>query len=120
LVTLSSFFCKVKNEIIPSLFTIISSVKPTEDLLCGIVSIIPQNTKNSNPQVQFVLAMLQYWSINSEDTFATILFDIINGMIDQIENEDSKPIVTESLINTLVIWWEQKLIPGNRKVQIDE
>lgn len=104
---------KVKNEIVPYISTIVTSVNPTEDLLYNIISIASPGDRKHAIQTQFILASLHHWSTASNDTFTETLLETINGMADQIENEgDIKNTAAESLIHVLILWWNQKLMPG--------
>ncbi|CEJ03171.1 hypothetical protein RMCBS344292_17159 [Rhizopus microsporus] len=105
-----------KNEIVPYISTIVTSVNPTEDLLYNIISIASPGDRKHAIQTQFILASLHHWSTASNDTFTETLLETINGMADQIENEgDIKNTAAESLIHVLILWWNQKLMPESIK-----
>lgn len=69
---------------------------------------IPVNPKSIQPQVQFVLATLQYWSNNTSEAFFSALKDVSEWMIDQVENEDSQTELQTVFLNILHTWWSQK------------
>ncbi|KAG1473737.1 hypothetical protein G6F56_000781 [Rhizopus delemar] len=102
-----------KPEIAPALLTIITSVKPTSTLLYNIVSIVPENAGVANSQAKLMFALLQHWSARPDDLFETALLDVVNEMVDQIEDEETKSI--ESFVNAFVLWWNQKTMTESFK-----
>ncbi|ORE00953.1 hypothetical protein BCV72DRAFT_246293 [Rhizopus microsporus var. microsporus] len=93
-----------------------TQLNPTEDLLYNIISIASPGDRKHAIQTQFIIASLQHWSTVLNDTFTETLLETINGMVDQIENEgDTKNTAAESLIHTLILWWNQKLMPESVK-----
>jgi hypothetical protein len=102
----------VKNEIVPSLFSILTSVPPSKCLIYAIVRIVPDQLKAMQPQVQFVLASLQYWSIHATDVFLSALSDLVLGMIDELDAGESQPATMTTLLEVLSTWWNQKSTSG--------
>ncbi|KAI9486803.1 MAG: protein-domain-containing protein [Benjaminiella poitrasii] len=101
-----------KNEIVPSLFSIITSVPPSKALIYSIIQIIPDEHKLTQPQVQFVLASLQYWANNSTDIFLNSLLDLVKSLIDQAESEEEEEHSADSitlLLFVLSAWWSQTI-----------
>jgi hypothetical protein len=111
--------CVVKNEIVSSLFSILTSAKPTKDLIHSIIRIIPENPKVAEPQVQFALASFQYWSTNMTKVFLSSLSQLANWMMDLIESgEEGQSIPASILIAVLTFWWNQKLTSGTEGIAI--
>lgn len=106
----------VKNEIVSSLFSILTSTKPTKDLIYSIIRIIPENYKVTEPQVQFALASFQYWSTNMTKVFLTAVSQLTNHLIKQIETvKDNETVSAVTLVSVLITWWNQKLTSGKLK-----
>lgn len=105
-------FYQVKNELMPSLMSVLTSVPPSKDLLDAIVRIVPKQHKFTQPQVQLVLASLQYWSMNSTESFTASLNELIEGFTDQVESETSELEEITTLVSLLDIWWHQKTASG--------
>ncbi|KAI9273363.1 protein-domain-containing protein [Helicostylum pulchrum] len=101
---------KFKNEIVSSLFSILTSAKPTKSLINSIIRIIPENRKGTEPQVQFALASFQYWATNVTSVFLTAALQVTNQLLKEIqEDENDKPGLGAPLVYVLVTWWNQKL-----------
>lgn len=96
-----------------SLFSTLTSIKPTRDLLYSVLCIIPENHKVSQCQVQFTLASFQYWAINSSKVFLSSISQLSNKLLAQVESgEEADMILAKSLIAILTTWYNQKLSPG--------
>ncbi len=96
-----------------SLFSILTSIKPTKDLLYSVLCIIPKNHKVSQCQVQFVLASFQYWAINTSKVFLSSVSQLSNKLMAQVESgEETQIVLAKILISILTIWFNQKLSPG--------
>lgn len=96
-----------------SLFSILTSTKPTKELLDSIFSVIPANYKITQPQVQFALASLQYWASSSSKVLITSISQLSSNLIRQIESGDEKQIaVAKSMISVITTWYRQALFPG--------
>lgn len=76
---------------------------------------IPTKPKSIQPQFQFVLATLQYWSNSSTEALSSSLSELTSWMIDQAENEDSQPELFTVFLNILNTWWSQKLVSESFK-----
>lgn len=83
-----------------------TSIQPTKDLMCSIFEMIPLRPESIPPQVQFVLATLQYWSNHAADAFYASLAELTVWMIDQAE--ESQTELHTVYLNTLLTWWTQK------------
>jgi hypothetical protein len=105
----------VKNEIVPSLFSILTSVPPSKDLIYAMVRIVPNQRKVVQPQVQFVLASLQYWSTHATVVFLSALSDLVLWMIDEVDNGENQPEAIITMLEILSTWWNQKSTSGNRE-----
>ncbi|KAI7892878.1 protein-domain-containing protein [Mucor mucedo] len=101
---------KFKNEIISSLFSILTSTKPTKDLIYSIIRIIPENFKTTEPQVQFALASFQYWSTNMTKVFLTAVSQLTNSFVKQIETGKEYDVTcAATFVSIMMTWWNQKL-----------
>lgn len=92
--------------------SILTSILPSKDLLCAIIRIVPKQHKFTQPQVQLILASLQYWSMNSTESLTASLNELIDNFTDQIESETSEIDETTTLISLLDLWWHQKAASG--------
>ncbi|CEP17729.1 hypothetical protein [Parasitella parasitica] len=100
---------KLKNELMPSLMSILISTPPTKELIYSIIRIVPkQQPTITQPQVQLVLTALQHWSINSAESFTRSLDDSILWFTDQVESEGSEIEEATILLSLLILWWHQK------------
>ncbi|KAI8078947.1 protein-domain-containing protein [Gilbertella persicaria] len=97
-----------KIEILPSLFSILTSIPPSKDLMYAILQIMPATLKVTQPQTQFILASLQYWSQQRTDEFLSSLSELTEWITDQIENEEDRSGMATQLLHVLTIWWDQK------------
>lgn len=96
-----------------SLFSILTCSKPTKELLYSVFSIIPANYKITHPQVQFILASLQYWAPSNNKALMTSISQLSTNFMPQIESGEEKQIaVAKSMISVLTTWYNQALSPG--------
>lgn len=96
-----------------SLFSILTSIKPTKELLDSVFSIIPANFKITQPQVQFTLASLQYWASSNSKALITSISQLSSNLIRQIESgEENQIAVAKSMISVITAWYSQALFPG--------
>lgn len=105
----------VKNEIVPSLFSILTSVPPSKDIIYTIIRIVPEQRKLMQPQVQFVLASLQYWSAHATNVFLSALSSLVLWMIDEVDAGENQPEAMITLLEVLSIWWNQKSTSGKKE-----
>lgn len=95
------------------MFSILTSTKPTKDLIYSIIRIIPEKYKVTEPQVQFVLASFQYWSATTTKVFLTAASQLTNYLVKQIETEkDFDTTCAATFVSVLMTWWNQKLTSG--------
>ncbi|KAI9280424.1 protein-domain-containing protein [Sporodiniella umbellata] len=106
---------KFTSEIAPYLLTLVTSVKPTPTLLNNIILIVPEGAKADCPQVKTLVAILKIWSTRLDNIFETVLYEAVSGIIDQIENEETRPIGSEPLVHIFVTCWNTNLMPESFK-----
>ena len=106
----------VKGEITSSLFSMVTSVSPTKDLLYAIISILPENHRVTQLQVQFILASFQYWAISTGKVFLTAVSQLTNKLTVKMESEEeSQSVLATKLVSVLTMWYNQALCSGKTR-----
>ncbi|KAI8337850.1 protein-domain-containing protein [Choanephora cucurbitarum] len=95
-------------ESVPCLLSMLTSVSPSRDLLCSILKIIPGTVKASLPQVQLVMASIQYWSLNASDPLVHSMNELATWLTEQLENEEPQGDLAVLLLSILDLWWKQQ------------
>ncbi|KAG1107835.1 hypothetical protein G6F42_016219 [Rhizopus arrhizus] len=102
------FKTKLKQELMPSLMSILTSTQPSKDLIHALIHIVPKEPTLVQPQAQLVLTCLQYWSIHATESFGSSLNELIVWFIDLVESESNESEDAAMLLSLLMIWWHQK------------
>ncbi|CAO0799326.1 unnamed protein product [Mucor circinelloides] len=106
------FKTKLKQELMPSLMSILTSTQPSKDLIHALIDIVPKEPTLVQPQAQLVLTCLQYWSIHATESFGSSLNELIVWFIDLVESESNESEDAAMLLSLLMIWWHQKSASG--------
>ena len=104
--------CTVKQELMPSLMSILTSTQPSKDLIHALIRIVPTQPALTQPQAQLVLASLQYWSMHAAESVEASLNELTLWLIDQVESEANELGDVSTLISLLMLWWHQKAASG--------
>lgn len=102
----------VKQELMPSLMSILTSTQPSKDLIHALIHIVSKEPTLVQPQAQLVLTCLQYWSIHATESFGSSLNELIVWFIDLVESESNESEDAAMLLSLLMIWWHQKSASG--------
>lgn len=104
--------CIVKQELMPSLLSILTSTQPSKDLIHAMIRIVPTQPTLIQPQAQLVLTCFQYWSMHATESVELLLNELTLWFIDQVESEANELEDVSKLISLLILWWHQKTASG--------
>ncbi|KAL7327957.1 hypothetical protein PS15p_206311 [Mucor circinelloides] len=102
------FKTKLKQELMPSLMSILTSTQPSKDLIHALIHIVHKEPTLVQPQAQLVLTCLQYWSIHATESFESSLNELIVWFVDLAESESNESEDAATLLSLLMLWWHQK------------
>lgn len=102
----------VKQELMPSLMSILTSTQPSNDLIHAMIRIVPTHHMLTQPQAQLVLTCLQYWSIHAAESLGSSLNELTLWFIDQVESETNELEDATTFLSLLILWWHQKSVSG--------